>query len=367
MASLGLRFSDGETSLSPPDIAAFVGLDRRLLDEQRADHDDRSPLADLVAAGLAASCLRVLVEAPHAGSPVFVTLRGTPIPAITSADPAVDGRAFLLADEIHGHFAWPARSGRSSRGAAALVLAACIPLVVPDVARAQAAGARSTGAVTASTSAPAAASAPSPAPVVVTTPPPAPIVTTPPPEPVAPVIAPGVTDSDAAIKFETILRAMNGREGVVFAGGTKVRGLIVGVEGDFVTVIDADRGGKIALIPKTQITEVRGKLKPKLPVGMPNGIGGIVGGAVLVSVGAPLMLSGLVFLGFGTSYYYVYLPQILPAAVMLGAGIPLLVVGTKRRRAYKAAMQEAELGHRLTPSIGRTRGGAWTGGLSLRF
>ena len=52
---------------------------------------------------------------------------------------------------------------------------------------------------------------------------------------------------------------------------------------------------------------------------------------------------------------------------MLGVGIPLLVVGNKRRRAYKAAMQEAELGHRLMPSIGRTRGGAWTGGLSFRF
>ncbi len=364
MALLGLRFNAAETSSSAPDIAAFVGLDRRLLAEQLADHDDRSPLADLVAAGLAASCLRVLIDEPHAGSPVFVTLRATPIPAITSADPAVDPRAFLLADQVHGHFAWPARAGRS-RGGAALVLAACIPLVVPDVARAQAAGARSTGTATTSTSAPAATTAPAP---VVTPTPPAPVVTTPPqPDPAAPAIAPGVTDSDAAIKFETILRAMNGREGVVFAGGTKVRGLIVGVDGDFVTVIDADRGGKIALIPKTQITEVRGKLKPKLPVGMPNGIGGIVSGSVLVGVGSPLMLSGLVFLSFGASYYYVYLPQILSAAVMLGVGIPVLVRGTKRRRAYKAAMQEAELGYRLSPSVGRTRGGAWTGGLSFRF
>ena len=54
-------------------------------------------------------------------------------------------------------------------------------------------------------------------------------------------------------------------------------------------------------------------------------------------------------------------------AVMLGAGIPLLIMGSKRRRIFKAAEKEAALARRLTPSFGRTRGGAWTGGLSFRF
>jgi hypothetical protein len=50
----------------------------------------------------------------------------------------------------------------------------------------------------------------------------------------------------------------------------------------------------------------------------------------------------------------------------LGGGIPLLVSGSRRRQAYNQAMFENRLG-RLTPAVGRTPHGAWTGGLTLRF
>ena len=50
----------------------------------------------------------------------------------------------------------------------------------------------------------------------------------------------------------------------------------------------------------------------------------------------------------------------VPASLLLGAGIPLLAVGTSRRRAYKDA-QKALQSRRLMPAVGRTPGG---GGLA---
>ena len=91
-----------------------------------------------------------------------------------------------------------------------------------------------------------------------------------------------------------------------------------------------------------------------------------VAGGILVGVGAPLMLSGLVFLGITPSSLFVYLPQIVPAGVMLGIGIPNLVKGMSRRRAYQAATRP-RLSDRLTPAMNRTPHGSWTGGLTLRF
>jgi hypothetical protein len=77
------------------------------------------------------------------------------------------------------------------------------------------------------------------------------------------------------------------------------------------------------------------------------------------------MLSGLVFVAITPTSPIIWGPQVLPAAVMLGAGIPLLIRGTRQRRAYRAAMARAMA--RVEPSFGRTRHGTWTGGLTLRF
>ena len=62
MNSLNLRFTQGETSGAPPELAAFTAVDRGLLGEQDADHDDRTPLADLVAAGIVNRHLRMVVD-----------------------------------------------------------------------------------------------------------------------------------------------------------------------------------------------------------------------------------------------------------------------------------------------------------------
>ena len=150
------------------------------------------------------------------------------------------------------------------------------------------------------------------------------------------------------------------------SAGAKVTGLIIGVDGDFVTIIDVERDGKIALIPKLQIVEVRGRMSAQ-ETDLPTGTGNLVAGGILVGVGGPLMLSGLVFLGISPSYLFLYLPQIVPAGVMLGVGIPNLVTGMRKRRAYQAASRGSRLSERLTPAVNRTPHGSWTGGLRLQF
>lgn len=378
MDALGLRFTQAGSSLAPPDVAAFAAVDSVLLHEQEADHDDRSPLADLVAAGIVATRLRMIVDDEPAAlhGPVFVTLRGTPIPAVERAEPAepevatfvradrLDGQvapaepgvaAFVLADRVYGHFAWPRARG------SALVLAACLPLALPDVAQAQVAGSAKPRSVVVE-----------PSSVVPPAPPPA----SPQPSSIgseASVVPPPVVGPpppprivSAAAQLETILQGMKGREAVVYAAGAKVTGLIIGVDGDFVTIIDAERDGKIALIPKLQIVEVRGRMAVQ-PTDLPTGTGNLVAGGILVGVGAPLMLSGLVFLGITPSYLFIYLPQILPAGVMLGVGIPNLVIGMRKRRAYQAASRGSRIADRLTPAVNRTPHGSWTGGLRLQF
>lgn len=378
MTSLSLRFTEGETPVAPPELAAFIGVDHALLGEQAADHDDRAPLADLLAAGIVHRHLRMVIDDEPAAlrGPVFVTLRSTPIPAPVPevASEVAEVGAFVLVDRVHGHFAWP----RGPAGAS-LVLAACLPLALPDVALAQSPtgtpGVAPVPAPTSGNSGPARApvTAPTtanngtarpggvPAPAAVnnagTLEVPPPVVAPPPPPP---------RITSAATQLETILQGMKGREAVVYAAGAKVTGLIIGVDGDFVTIIDAERDGKIALIPKMQIVEVRGRLTSAQDSDLPTGTGNLVAGGILVGVGAPLMLSGLVFLGITPSYLFIYLPQIIPAGVMLGIGIPNLVTGMKKRRAYQAATQR-RVADRLLPAVSRTPHGSWTGGLTLRF
>lgn len=371
---LELRFTEARSSLAPPNIAAFSAVDHALLREQAADHDDTSPLADLVAAGVIASRMRLIDDDPaRSEAPVFVQRRHGSIPApvpeasAPEAVEAIETDSFRLADHAHGHFAWPRK--QPSRAGSALVLAACIPMFVPDVAAAQAAAApmRPTAQPTPTTTVVPPAPAPAPASASASASVPAPVVAPPPPM-TSPPAQVGPTQP-VLPNLQQILYAMKGHEATVYVAGRKVRGLIVGVDGDFVMMVDEERDGKIALIPKAQITEIRGKTRPErnklaLP---PDGTGALAGGGVLVAFGGPLTISGLVFVAITPSYTPLWLPQLLPGLLFLGGGIPLLVMGTRKRRAYNEAVLEQRLSRRLTPTFGRTPGGGWTGGLSLRF
>lgn len=352
---LELRFTEAETSLAPPDIAAFAAVDHGLLREQAADHDDISPLGDLAAASLIAARMRIVdAEPARARAPVFLSQRHWPIPPLSPelTAPAVD--AFMLADHVHGHFAWP-QPPRSQRRGAALVLAACIPMFLPDTALAQ----QPAGAMI----------PPAPAPAA------APVL----PPPPTTAVAPNWDEAQTPPRpeqpsLQAVLHAMKGHEAVVYVGDRKITGLIIGVDGGFVMMVDEERDGRIAMIPKEQITDVRGKLGGlqrragisgvELP---PDGTGLLAGGGVLVALGGPLFVSGVVFVAITPSFTPLWMPQLLPALVFLGAGIPMLVGGSRRRRAYQEAVFGARLGQRVSPAFGRTPGGGWTGGLTLRF
>lgn len=378
---LELRFTEAETSLAPPDVTAFAAVDHALLREQLADHDDISPLGDLVTASLIASRLDwVDAEPSRAKAPVFVAQRHWPIPAIARpSTPALsdlreaDPEDFLLADHAHGHFAWP--HSRHSRGAAALVLAACIPMFVPNTASAQSPTAQSPSAQSPSARSSSAQSPSTLPPPPILPPAPAPALPTPPPPTTAitqELDPPPTAQEPGHVSLQAVLYALKGHEAIVFVGARMISGLVIGVDGGFVMMVDESREGRIAMIPKEQITDVRGKVRSqgrtggsaaKLP---PDGTGMLAGGGILVAFGTPLFISGVVFVALLPSYAPVWAPQLLPAMAFLGGGIPLLVSGSRRRQAYNQAMFENRLG-RLTPAVGRTPHGAWTGGLTLRF
>lgn len=361
MDALHLRFTQAETSIAPPDLAAFAAVDPALLREQLADHDDSSPLADLISAGLMATRLPLLIDSEPgiATSPVFVTLRATPIPALddeAAPEAPIDVAGFALADHVAGHLAWaPPPAARGSRPGVMLVLATCMSLALPDAALAQAPAARQPAATTSVQPPPSLPAEPA-----------ADFNPTPAPAPsVAPAIAAPMNDLDAR------LLAIQGYEAVVTAGGVRITGRVLTSDAQYVTMVDSERDGMIARIPRAQVTDVRGQIKKERRgaslAGMPDGGPQLAGGGVLVALGAPLTISGLVFVSIAPSYVPLYLPQLLPGLLMLGGGIPLLVVGSRRRRAYRSAVAEALMAGRLSPSVGRTVGGGWTGGLSFRF
>lgn len=393
---LELRFTEAETSLAPPDLAAFAAVDHALLREQQADHDDLSPLGDLVTASLIAARVDWVDREPgRAQAPVFVTQRHWPIPPISEPASSIEREApaperFFLADHAHGHFAWPRPRRQPSRSGAALVLAACIPILVPNTAAAQAPAARTPAvqspAARSSTAQPPPAQPPtaqqppaqpsiaqSPAPIIPPAPAPAPLPPPPPTTAVTPELdRPQAVQGPAHVSLQAVLYALKGHEALVFVGDRMISGLIIGVDGGFVMMVDENREGRIAMIPKEQITDIRGKVRSqprggvtgvKLP---PDGTGMLAGGGILVAIGAPLFISGVVFVALAPSYAPLWAPQLLPAMAFLGGGIPLLVSGSRRRQAYNQAMFESRLG-RLTPAVGRTPHGAWTGGLTLRF
>jgi hypothetical protein len=381
MDGIQLRFRTRETACAPPDIAAFTGVDRTLMDEQHADTDDRSPLDELVTAGVIAKELHVVADPAEprmAEPPVFVTLRTTPIPAIAIAPQPADADAFVLPDELHGHLAWPTittRRPRPLRGAA-LVFTVCIPLILPDMALAARPG--PTAVVAAQSPRPVAL----PLKIARRGAPPAPAATPSPPPPPAPAEATPSTDAPApppAVPpaLEQALQAMKGTRVLVHAGGSIVDGRLVGVDGDLVTLQNVD-DGRIAMIPKVHITHVYPKVdRPKDESNdddddddddddeLPTGIGLTAAGGILTGVGTAGLITGIALFAITPSSYSVYLPAIIPATLLLGAGIPMLAIGVKRRRAYNEACSKPR--RRLEPAVSRTRHGTWTGGLTLRF
>lgn len=153
---------------------------------------------------------------------------------------------------------------------------------------------------------------------------------------------------------------------IVLDDGTSYTGRVSAVQESTFTLIDY-QGGIVRVIPKATVRDLRvrvpGYQPPAQPLPEQTGAGMLAGGILLTVVGTPVFISGLVFTGAGTGASEIYLPMLLLGGGAVGAGIPLLVAGARRRRAYNKALYERT---RPTPTLGFSRHG-WTAGLSVRF
>jgi len=210
------------------------------------------------------------------------------------------------------------------------------------------------------------------------------------PEPMPPesLVAPAPAPSDLDVAAtpsapsqgvpETLWQAMKGMEVKLMLPTGSRRGRLAAVDGPEVVFVDHENGGRLYSIPKVQVMELRGVITSGMngmntgtgrPYGipdpnLPSGTGLIAGGVVATSIGSPFLLSAAVIGIICPSCTSVTLPLLIPAVIGLGSGIPLLIYGKRRRKAWNQSKIQTA---RLTPSFGGTRHGGWTGSLTFRF
>jgi len=173
--------------------------------------------------------------------------------------------------------------------------------------------------------------------------------------------------------------ALKGRQVIVVrADGSSYHGELAGMEEGLVTLIGADgRVGSfyaseaVALYAAPVATAPPNPPPATLEADTPRtyspnyGRGLVVSGAVVIAVHGSLFLAGTIWSGvYGSPYYFLAmgLPNLIIAA---GVGIPLLAVGSHRRRLASKPIALIEH-HRLAVAPMRTRGG-WGGALTFRF
>lgn len=370
--ALCLRFREPDVSDEPPDVKAFERRGR----PSTAIHSKESERGEAIGVLARGGSLE-----PRAPLVVFLRHIGYGIPAPHGdglAERVPDLGSWSLRPTMFGWLASvppPAPRSERQRSRVAWIVAACLPLVLPaEVAAAprpqlppvqvpepSASGTRTSG----TTSEPRAESEAEPAPETGTEPgptegsteaasdPPVPL-----PEP-APALD-GVSDVDQA----TIDAAWEGVDGfdveLRLKGGGNMRGRVGAVQRDTFTLIQS-KTGAVLVLPKSGVVSLRVATPPPLPPR--NGTAALVGGSILTAVGTPVFISGLTFLGIAPSSPALHLPMLLIGGAALAGGIPLLVRGSRQRRAYQEALQERA----LSPVVMRTPHGGWTGGLRLRF
>ncbi|MEZ4451013.1 MAG: hypothetical protein R3B09_16140 [Nannocystaceae bacterium] len=388
--ALDLRLGEAEVPLAPADVAAFARpLRARGAAAERAT-DDLEPRDEALDDALAADRLLIACAALADGAlllelPTDARLLpldadgGWPIPAPQGDSGADDLEAptdllalgtWSIEPVSEAMIAIAPARGPGAGWRSLVVAAVSLPLVLgagevwaaPAVQRPKSAS-----------EAPAAASTPAPE-----APPAAPELPSEPSESGEAADAPEAERLDAAAPEdapppagppERHLQAMRGQEvSIVLAGGGRRKGRLVDVQGATILFVDYSADGKIVEVPKAEIMEVRGLVAYDRPAGvpdprLPDGRGSLIGGGVAVGVGAPFFLASVVLGGFCPSCISVTLPLLVPGLVGLGAGIPLLVRGARRRRISRESAFKVA---RVTPSAAPVRGG-WTGGLTLRF
>lgn len=370
--ALCLRFREPEPELESPPVEAFHRAPPSV-------GDARLPRSAAEVGVLAGGR-----QAPRAPIVVFFQHAGYGIPAITTGqgDGLPDLASWSVRPTVFGYLASVSAAPRRGplRSRAAWVVAACLPLVLP----AEAAAASRPTIVAA---APAKSKPPTQAPVVPPPPgadgdaepsdDPAPVDLAPvepvaeapvepadvaPVEPVPPTTAALQSGGDA-LDPAVVDAAWEGVDGfdveLELKGGGRMSGRVGAVQRDTFTLIQA-KTGAVLVLPKSGVVSLRVRVAGPVPA--KSGTGSIVGGGILTAVGAPVFVSGVVFLGLCPSCGYIHLPLLIIGGAALGGGIPLLVRGTRARRKYQEAVQQRG----LAPVVARTPHG-WSGGLRFRF
>ncbi|MBC8070074.1 MAG: hypothetical protein IAG13_17175 [Deltaproteobacteria bacterium] len=367
---LQLRLGGHGVPECPPDLAAFASC--------RHDASLPEPRPHDIAVMPGATSLQ-----PRAPLVVFFqhAAYAIPRPRLLGDDaPTLLLDSWRMRPTAFGYLASVPRE-RNARGRvrAAWVLAACLPLV--PLAEAAAAAAPNTSvqrpkrAPTSSQDEPSTTAEPTTAEPTTEAPPAIPYGAGVPSEPSAapitdtdvvdaPVPPPTPTDrslgsADPAI-VDAAWEGVDGFDVVLeLKGAGKLEGRIGAVQRDTFTLIQAGTGA-VLVLAKSGVQSVRARMPGPLPSRTGGGL--LAGGIVMTSVATPVFLTGLVFLGICPSCTYIHLPMLLVGGAVLGGGIPMIVVGAKRRRAYLDAVRE----HSFSPVVMRTPGG-WTGGVRFRF
>ncbi len=369
--------SDRDLAVSPDDVVLTLRRGRTRL-------HDAPPVDDFAGSPIPVAPPPVAIAGHGKVGPslirVYFERASYPIPEVGSALAEPDVAAFAIAITRFGYLAEMPRPRRGrSLGRVHWIVAACLPLaLVPSLAEAAppAGSRRGRAPVAVEASSPDAEgegasdeSAPRPgdatdpaadgdAPgddgemIVAPRPtrelPPAPVLYCPEPAP--------LSTQDAAWEgvkgYDVELILTDDRE---------VTGRVTAIQKDTFTLVDLDSGGVVRVIQKNGVKRMRVKVYDVVP-STKDGTGLLVGGGLLTAAGAPVFLTGAVFLGVCPSCTYLHIPMLMVGGAALGAAIPMLVRGARRRRAYNESRTHATVGG----AVSFTRQG-WSGGLRLRF
>jgi len=142
-------------------------------------------------------------------------------------------------------------------------------------------------------------------------------------------------------------------------GGLARQGKLTAVQRETFTLIESPTG-RVLVMSKASVDSLRVRMPPPIPTS--TGTGLLAGGGVMLSIATPVFITGAVFLGICPSCIELHVPMLMTGIVGLAGGIPMLIYGTRRRRAYAKVVEQ----YQLVPHVAWTRN-EWTGGVRFRF
>jgi len=158
---------------------------------------------------------------------------------------------------------------------------------------------------------------------------------------------------------------------LTFEDGTTFAGRLLASHDDLLICARATDGLVVAL-DRGRVVQVNAVLASQPPpaTAQKTGTGLLIAGISLTALAGALVVGGIAMHAqcAATAYYsagycaYYWIPFGIAAVATAGPGIPMLVIGKKRRKAWKQAQRTAL----IAPAVGLTRT-AWTGGLRVRF